>query len=375
MPQSDAPPKTPATGGKLPFIDGLRAFAAVTIVLHHLAFYGPLSDRAHQIAPGLVAFLFDYGRFAVQIFLVVGGFVTVRHLSRLPFLDGPAIGRELWARYRRIGLPYLAALALAIAANEVARLWMDDPSISNPPSLWQLIAHAGLLTHILGFEALTAGIWYLAIDFQITVLCVVLLALAQRLDRRDPLRAFRWVTGILGLLSLFWAGRIQSLDAWAPYFFASTWMGMLVEWVRRGVLGRWVLPATAGLVVVAEAVEFRPRLVVSLATAVVLYAAVAWPKIGSRPRSPAILFLGRISFSLFLVHFPVCLLINAIAIRFFDPSPLASLGWMALAVAASVAAAQAFAVGVEERLTSLGEPARRRTGSAQLNVPVSFDSH
>lgn len=370
MPKPDTAPKT----GKLPFIDGLRAFAAVTIVLHHLAFYGPLSDRAHEIAPGLVAFLFDYGRFAVQIFLVVGGFVTARHLSRLPFLDAPAIGRELWARYRRIGLPYLAALAIAIGANELARLWMDDPSISNPPGLWQLIAHAGLLTHILGFEALTAGIWYLAIDFQITVLCVLLLALAQRLDREDPLPAFRWMSGGLGLLSLFWAGRIQSLDVWAPYFFASTWMGMLVEWVRRGATGRWALPAAAVLVVVAEALEFRPRLVVSLATAALLYLAVRWPRLGEWPQSRPILFLGRISFSLFLVHFPVCLLINAIAVRFFDPSPLASLAWMVIAVLASVAAAQAFAVGVEERVTSLGErPPPRKAG--QLGVPVSFDSH
>lgn len=370
MPQPDLAPQP----GKLPFIDGLRAFAAVTIVLHHLAFYGPLSDRAHQIAPALVAFLFDYGRFAVQIFLVVGGFVTARHLSRLPFLDAPAIGRELWSRYRRIGLPYLAALGIAIGANELARVWMDDSSISSPPGLWQLIAHAGLLTHILGFEALTAGIWYLAIDFQITVLCVLLLAAAQRLDRPDPLRAFRWMTGALGVLSLLWAGRIQSLDVWAPYFFASTWLGMLVEWVRRRAIGTWALPLAALLVVMAEALEFRPRLIVSLATAALLYGAVRWPQLGGWPRSRAILFLGRISFSLFLVHFPVCLLVNAIAVRFFDPSPLASLGWLGVAVLASIGAAQIFAVGVEEWALSLGAPKARRS-AAQLGVPVSFDAH
>ena len=34
------------------FLDLLRAIAAQLIVLHHLAFYGPLSDTAYDLAPG-----------------------------------------------------------------------------------------------------------------------------------------------------------------------------------------------------------------------------------------------------------------------------------------------------------------------------------
>ena len=38
---------------RLPFLDLLRAAASQAIVWHHLAFYGPLSDSAHEVATAL----------------------------------------------------------------------------------------------------------------------------------------------------------------------------------------------------------------------------------------------------------------------------------------------------------------------------------
>ncbi|HSV53424.1 MAG TPA: acyltransferase, partial [Burkholderiaceae bacterium] len=55
---------------RLPLIDALKAVACVMIVWHHLAFYGPMSDIAQPLAPRLISWLYDYGRMAVQVFLV-----------------------------------------------------------------------------------------------------------------------------------------------------------------------------------------------------------------------------------------------------------------------------------------------------------------
>ncbi len=51
----------------------VKAMACIAIVWHHLAFYGPMSDIAYPLAPVLMAWLYDHGRVAVQVFLVVGG--------------------------------------------------------------------------------------------------------------------------------------------------------------------------------------------------------------------------------------------------------------------------------------------------------------
>ena len=60
---------------RMPLIDAFKALASQLIVLHHLAAYGPLSVAARQIAPATVDWLYDYARMAVQIFLVIGGFL------------------------------------------------------------------------------------------------------------------------------------------------------------------------------------------------------------------------------------------------------------------------------------------------------------
>ena len=62
-------------------IDTLKAGASQLIVLHHLAAYGPISDALETSAPVLVDWLFDYGRMAVQVFLVIGGYLAARAFS------------------------------------------------------------------------------------------------------------------------------------------------------------------------------------------------------------------------------------------------------------------------------------------------------
>lgn len=74
--------------------------------------------------------------------------------------------------------------------------------------------------------------------------------------------------------------------------------------------------------------------------------------------APVVRQLGDISYALFLVHFPVCLVINAAFTRFVPPTvPLQSLG-LAIAFAASVALAAVFHARVEKPLLRLlGRPA------------------
>lgn len=310
---------------RLPGIDALKALGCVLIVWHHLAFYGPMSDVVHIAAPGLMNWLYDYGRMAVQIFLVVGGFLAAASLAP----HGRSVVREplqlILRRYRRLALPLMVAVAVTIVVAAGVRPWLPHPSVPDAPGLWQLLAHLFLLQDVLGQEALSAGIWYVAIDFQLFVISVALLTLW-------PDTHHRWAVMILAAVSLLVFNRRAGLDMTGLYFFGSYALGMLAWWASRSVQpSRWVL-AMLGLAGTALALDFRGRLLVALLVALVL----VWLQRNGRsavPRwlqTPWLLGLGQISYSVFLIHFPVCLLVNALVTHLW-PAQLAanSLGMVA----------------------------------------------
>jgi peptidoglycan/LPS O-acetylase OafA/YrhL len=360
---------------RLPLIDSLKGIAALLIVLHHLAFYGPLSDVAYPLAPGTLDWLFEYARMAVQAFLVMAGFGTAQRLARLKTLGWRELLAELGTRYRRVGVPYLAALVLAIACNELARGFMQHPSISAPPTFTQLVAHATFLTHILGFEPLTAGVWYLAIDFQLLAVSLLLLALSRKVTRVAPAvavpRLFVVLCAGLALWSLFWLNRLSHLDNWAVYFFATYFLGMLVGWAAHGTVSRRVVWASLAVVVLALAHEFRPRLVVALGTAVLLLWGTQAEVSEKWPENRLVSGLGRISYSLFLVHFPVCLVVNAWGSQHLTSSPHHALFGMLLALVLSIVAAIAFYWAVETRCLSAPAGSARPARGAPQRRTVS----
>ena len=366
MPGTVAPGAQPATASSdhLQFLTVSKGLAAQLIVLHHLAFYGPMSDVVRPSAPLLIGWLDAHGRLAVQVFLVVGGFLAARSLAG----DGvpPAIGKvraRIARRYLTLTLPFMAAILLTVGASALARAWMTHDSISAAPTLAQLVAHALLLQGVLGYEALSAGAWYVAIDFQLYALFALLIWACGHATRRWPaVRAWLLPASVSLLLcsSLFWFNRDARFDIWALYFFGSYGLGALACWAsvalgkRQGLLALALLaPAAAAL-----ALDFRSR----IALALVMAGFIAWAAqhhwIRDRAAPAPLLWLGRISYSVFLVHFGVCLVVNAGFTRFAP----ATTGWqgagMLVAWAVSVLAGAIFYRLVEAPVGRLFAPAR-----------------
>jgi peptidoglycan/LPS O-acetylase OafA/YrhL len=353
-----------AADSRLPFLDLLRALASQAIVWHHLAFYGPLSDSARDVAASLIDGLAQHARLAVQVFFVVSGYLTAVGLrDREPqgFREFCAL---IAARYRRVGLPYLGAMALAIGANEIARHWLDHPSISARPSPGQLLAHVFLIHDLVGYEPLSAGIWYLAIDLQLTVLVALVFWLCARAvgAERGPLWG-RMVLGLLSIASLFWFNRQPELDRVAIYFMGAYGLGLITAWVHAGSLRRRFFWSYAVLVALAIAVDFRSRLLVALTTSLLLMVAAHFDWLGSWPRSPVIRWFARISYSLFLVHFPVSLVVNALWFTHLPGTPSLSLLGMCTSYVLSTLVAVLFYYQVERRLVRYGRAARVRTAT------------
>ncbi len=348
---------------RLPFLELLRMVASQAIVCHHLAFYGPLSDSARAVATTLIDWLAEHGRLSVQVFFVVSGYLTAKSLLKKEVSRFRDVGSVLLGRYRRIGVPYLGALVLAILANEVARRWMTHPSISDPPTPGQLLAHVLLVHDLVGYEPLSAGIWYLAIDLQLVTLMAVAFWISGRVaGRAKGPELGRALLGALGLLSLFWFNRQPDFDHLAIYFLGSYLLGCLVAWRQAGLVARSIFWGYAALVLAAVALEFRSRLLVALGTGIVLVMAERGGWMSRWPRSRTVQELATVSYSLFLVHFPVCLVINAWWSRHLPTDPWWALGGMIVAYAGSLVAAFAFHYGFERTVLAT---ARTRTAASE----------
>ena len=353
----DATTRSARGASRLPFLDFLRAAASQLIVWHHLSFYGPLPECAYPAAPMLLEWLARYARMAVQVFFVLGGFFTARSLSRSKQLDIRSLSANVWQRYRRIGVPYLAALAVAVFANALARQWMTHEAISAPPTLGQLLAHAAFLHDILGYPALTAGIWYLAIDFQLFLLTLVLFCATQwwltRNNRCTVQATMRVLVGALAplaLASLFWFNRHPRYDAWAIYFVGSYFLGIVLHELLEGRLKLSSAVAYWALAVLAALLDPRPRLLVAAATTLIVFLAARTGVMQNWPKNKVVNYFGRISYSLFLIHFPVLLVVNAWGAQRFTGSTQMAVAGLFVAYALSVIAGIILYHGVESRV-------------------------
>jgi peptidoglycan/LPS O-acetylase OafA/YrhL len=94
---------------------------------------------------------------------------------------------------------------------------------------------------------------------------------------------------------------------------------------------------------------FRERVLIALAVALVLAVAARGGWLWRWPDSRFLGWLGRISYSVFLLHFPVCLVANGVFERFSDGSNLAALAASLAAVVLSTAAGAVFHRNVESR--------------------------
>jgi peptidoglycan/LPS O-acetylase OafA/YrhL len=127
----------------------------------------------------------------------------------------------------------------------------------------------------------------------------------------------------------------------------------------------------AMIVVLALILDFRTRIAVALAVATLLFASSLIRPLQRSEASQTrvdrfLVWLGRISYSVFLVHYPICLLVNAGVTHFFGGSHLANGLGLILALIASTLAGAAFHRHVELRF-SVGissSPAKHEAATA-----------
>ena len=360
---------------RTPLIDMVKGLACITIIWHHLAFYGPMSDIAQPLAPALMAWLYDYGRMAVQVFLVLGGYLAAASLAPHGVARFDHAGHAVARRFVRLVVPYAVAVLLAVVAAAAVRGVTDHPAVPDEPTLAQLLAHALLLQDIVGEDALSAGVWYVAIDFQLFVCSVLLLtgvrALPGAWARRHGARLGQAGVVVGVAVSLWVFNRMAELDMWATYFMGTYGLGMLAYWAvqsPRPLVWVGLIVALGGIALV---LDFRGRIVVALVTAVCLVGALRTGPLRAWGGLAPLVRLGQMSYSIFLVHFAVCLVVNTVVGRLWPDAPVPNMLGMVLAFVLSLAAGRQLYVRVEQHVPSWSTALRWQVGLVGTGMLVA----
>jgi peptidoglycan/LPS O-acetylase OafA/YrhL len=290
----------PRQGRRIAAIDSMRGVASLMVACHH--FNGALAGDLAWL-PVAGRHLLHEGALGVQIFFVLSGYVIALSTEKLePCLSN--VGRFVLRRGTRLDPPYLVSIVLAVGAL-AATNWLV-PGLQRPlPGPGMLLAHVVYLQNILGYGNLVIVYWSLCFEVQMYLLYVVLSFLEQRWnagrDRRQValIRVVTWYP--LLLVSLLVRYQVWPLET--PGWCLPSWylffLGSQVRWVHAGRISRWELVPSLVLVT-ALGLPAYPLEFLAIAAGL---ATVFWHRPLSRYADlRPLLFLGGISYSLYLIH-------------------------------------------------------------------------
>ena len=359
---SDAPEKCESDKSKnvplkpaarFAMIDGLRGLAALGIAVYHIWRYQPAWESdpqffpAAEIMPEFVDWVFRKSWIGVQFLLVLSGFViafTLRNTWVSP--------RELFSfvarRAVRLWPPYAVTVLFAAVLLAVCESWWGLPApVGDPLTVVRVLSHLGFLQDVLEQTPLTAAIWTVCIEMQFYVVSVVGWGLAQRLlTRPDPQlpRPSGWgvllVFAPLALASLHFWNPMTSTEPWVIHFLNAFFLGMVTWWTLDRTVSARVFAAT--VIVVAGHLVWQWKLenALALIAALSIYVAGRTDHLHDWLNWRWLQYLGKISYSLYLIHYPVSHLLTFACWRWCggSPTPVQANLILLLCLAASIAA-------------------------------------
>jgi peptidoglycan/LPS O-acetylase OafA/YrhL len=307
-----------ASAGRLRTLDLLRGFAALAVAWFHFT-----NGNEHFLHPGFFKSSGANAWLGVEVFFVISGFIIPYALHRSGYRLAD-YGRFVLKRIVRLDPPYLASIALILVVTYVGS---HLPAFRGPPfqvDLTQLALHLAYLNVWFGYSWLNPVFWTLAIEFQYYLLVGLLLPLIA--TRNATVRIS--TLACLSLLALVIPQR-QFVCHWLFLFM----LGMSTFQFRVGFFSWRVFVAHLALLTGGACYIDGPLVAIAGAATA---CAIAFLNINRETRW---MFLGRISYSMYLVHVPIGGRVINLADRLPDTLTYKLLGLFVALLATIVAAA------------------------------------
>ena len=274
-------------GLRLKELDALRGIAALSVLLFHYA--NQYQQTYHHL--GKIPFTFEVGKYGVQLFFVISGFVIFWTLDRTR-----RVGDFVLNRFARLYPAYWASLAITVALVAIAGL------PNQGVGAWDILLNITMFPDFLSAKAVDGSYWTLQIE---------LFFYAQMLlwYQVGALRRIRWViAGWLVLATVYAVASLRGtplsytirelLIVRYAHCFA---VGILMYQMRsagRLSAADWLLVAGAHLV---SWLTWGPVETFVLGMCTGLFLLMNAGRLGVLANRPLI-FLGGISYALYLLH-------------------------------------------------------------------------
>jgi peptidoglycan/LPS O-acetylase OafA/YrhL len=285
---------------KIDSLGFLRGVAVLMVCLCH--FGNPLAND--NIFSGLFTAFHEYGKYGVQVFFVISGFVIPFSLYKGKYVLSDYF-KFLYKRLLRLHPPYLVALLLTLVIMFVSyrarHLAFPENASSIIKSLFYLhIPADNPVFWTLAVEAqyyLFIGLFYIALirypRISVGILIPILVALGQT--------SFSEYVTLFSYLIFFLIGIVG--------FLIYSELGMrLLNWIVLGAL-----------IVASFVFDEVPGAIASLA-------AIAFILLYTKSIPEALQFPGKVSYSVYLIHFPV----GVKLINFLSHKVTPSYNWLLL---------------------------------------------
>lgn len=338
------------TEHRLTNIDVLRGLASIAVCWFHLTnTYAETS---------LVRTSGSHGWLGVEVFFVLSGFIIPYAMFSAGYTLKAGWKVFLGKRLARIEPPYLASIVLVIAlgyASSLAPGFQGTP----PSNIFsaQTLLHVGYLNGIAGYPWLNVVYWTLAIEFQFYLLMLFVF---------DWISHSRQVFASLAVLILMWSVVAVDQQTLVFKYLGLFAFGLAAFQYRSAVIDKKMLVLLFAMAMAATGFALGWLVsIVGLTTGLLLALNV---KLGGHK---LMIWLGSISFSLYLVHVPIGGRVVNLGKRYVDSqSGEASLSIAALLI--SLLAAYLFYLAIERPsqnlATKLRYPNRREQSTNRLSL-------
>jgi peptidoglycan/LPS O-acetylase OafA/YrhL len=367
---------------RLGVIDGLRGIAALNVVLCHVitVFHATRTDPRFMWAA--------QGQYAVDLFIVLSGYCLILPVLRNGLHLPGGFGRFMWRRILRLYPAYIAAMALMIVLHFTLTHHLFPLTIT-----WQTVAYNLLMVQDFTKSAIVRPAWSLAVEWHIYLCFPLLLWLWRRAGLWQMLVI---VTGVSVALAMAILSYASYLNLVRPEYLALFAFGAAAAYVLHGEPAAVWVPRLrrvpwgwVALVLYAACIgytytdlEFPTYQVEFLSCAAALSTVAAGMLRGgvlarfleSRP----LVWLGSVSYSLYLIHVPIIWGVFAYFLRGYGHDATRTVIWMLVflvpyIVGASYLFARAFEfpfMRLRDKVPSLPTVAGVRQGQPIETAPV-----
>ncbi len=307
------------------FVDALRGIAALWVILFH----APLDKRLDLLTSVLpdwfVTVVFDWGSFGVPIFFVLSGFV-IAHSLREARINLAYFKHFSLRRLARLTPPYYASIVVTLAFALLSSYVKNEAFApgKEPLSFQKLLAHLFYLQDIFRLGHINEVYWTLCIEIQFYLVFCALLGLAQWLNYSRNLPFSRAVVFVPAALvaALFPIGVFE--DTGRPMIFLPLWYGFLLGvfayWSWRDKLKPMYFYFYSALLMTAGVVNSTKFSIVCVIVAILLLQAGRANRMEVWLKWRSLQFLGKISYSLYLIHTPIYGAVFFLGIKLLKPN-------------------------------------------------------